>query len=428
MKQSIQMASLFALISLLTACQTEDPQDEQSLDKTAETVETVQLLPASDGDLMVNQLEATMLAPINGSHNEVNYTGAITNDAIVSAPSLSQQSSSDQYWRTVSGAELNKGINLAISQSDSIIRIAPRGDNSSGGLLHSPAIAPDKLRLYRVNKQSIDKSISLIQSISDPQAMATAGLVDDSSALRLSKQATAGHYQLQVIQPLAANDTYLINVKEKGSPYRLKLSSDAVVASVDRQLKFKLELSNSDNTLMPVARLKQENGQSHRLELLQVDQRWQAKLPEHLALPSSNRGLSEIQVNIETRVDNKPVIRTVKTAFKHYVPSAKLGQEATIHWQDHKPLKAVLALEVANPGRYSVSAILQGTATDGQQGNILQTASALWLDHDGKITLNFDRALIDESPFAAPYTLKALELKDQGQMARLSYLTTAAKL
>jgi len=428
MKQSIQMAIVLALASLLTACQSEDPKNDQPSDKTATVIKVVALMAPGSDDLAVGQLEPATLDPINSSRDTINYAEAIVSAQKITAPNLSQQSSSDQYWRTVSGAELNKGVNLAISQSDSIIRIAPRGDNSSGGLMHSPAIAPDKLRLYKIDKQTIDKSISLIQSISDPQAMATAGLIDDSSALRLSKQATPGQYQLQVVQPLGADDTYLINVKEKGSPYQLTLSSPALVASIDREIGFKLEMSNNDSALAPVATLKQENGQYHRLQLLNNGDTWQAKLPDNLALPSSNRGLSEIQVNIETRVDNKPVIRTVKTAFKQYVPSARIGQQATIHWRAQKPIKALLSLEVANPGRYAVSAILQGTDANGNLQNILHTESALWLESNGEISLNFDSALIDASPLRAPYMLKALELKDQGQMARLSYLTTAAEL
>ena len=428
MKQSIQMAIAIALASLLTACQSDDPQNDQPSDKTATLVKVVALMPPSSDDLTVDQLEPATLDPINSSRDTISFTEAIASAEKVTTPNLSQQSSSDQYWRTVSGAELNQGVNLAISQSESIIRIAPRGDNSSGGLLHSPAIAPEKLRLYKMNKQSVDKSISLIQSSSDPQALATAGLLDDSSALQLSKQATPGQYQLQVIQPLGANDAYLINVKEKGTPYQLTLSSPALVASIDREIGFKLAMSNNDSALAPVATLKQENGQYHRLELINRGDIWQAKLPDNLALPSSNRGLSEIQVNIETRVDNKPVIRTVKTAFKQYVPSARIGQQATIHWQAQRPVKAILSLEVANPGRYAVSAILQGTDTNGKLQNILQTESALWLESDGEISLNFDSALVDASPLHAPYVLKALELKDQGQMARLSYLTTAAEL
>ncbi|MCZ4337977.1 DUF4785 domain-containing protein [Shewanella colwelliana] len=428
MKQSIQLASLFAIASFLTACQSEDSASNITTDKQASVITTVQLLQPSGNDLSVTGITASALPPINQSRDAVGFSQSIDATLNLVAPSLTQQQSSDQYWRTVSGAQLNAGIKLAISQSESVIRIAPRGDNRSGGLIHSPAIAPEQLRLYKINKNGIDRSASMIHSTSDPQAMATAGIIDDSSALTLSKQASAGQYQLQVMQPLAAQDSYLINVKEKGSPYQLELHAPATLASSNSTLNFSLAISNSDIALQPTATLKQSDGQYHQLTLVNVDQQWQAQLPEALTLPSSNRGLSEIQLDIETRIDNKPIIRTVKTAFKQYVPSAMWGESAQIHWQQQLPVKAMLDLQIANSGRYELSAVLVGTDASGAVGNILRSQSALWLEGDGQVSLRFDRDTIIASGLKAPFFLQALELKDQGQMARLSYLSHAAQL
>ncbi|QYJ85941.1 DUF4785 family protein [Shewanella mesophila] len=432
MKKSIQLASMFALTTLLTACQSEESSSLDATDQQSSLITTVQLLPPSGSDLSVKDLTASALPPINQARDTIRFSQSIDPTLSLTAPKMTQHQRSDQYWRTVSGAQLNAGIKLAISQSESIIRVAPRGDNSSGGLLHSPAIAPEQLRLYKINKNGIDKSASIIHSMSDPQAMATAGIIDDSSALTLSKQASPGQYQLQVVQPLAAQDSYLINVKEKGSPYQLELDAPAALASNNDTLKFSLAISDSDSdsdiALQPTATLKHSDGQYYPLDLVNIDQQWQAKLPEALTLPSSNRGLSEIQLDIETRIDNKPVIRTVKTAFKQYVPSATWGQSAQIHWQQQLPVKAVLDLQIANPGRYELSAVLVGTDANGEARNILRSQSALWLEQDGQVSLAFDADTIIASGLKAPFFLQALELKDQGQMARLSYLNHAAQL
>ncbi|QDF76844.1 MULTISPECIES: DUF4785 domain-containing protein [Shewanella] len=428
MKPSIKMASVFALSVLLSACQSDDPQTDNASQASAVTVTQVTLLAPSSGDLAVDTLAATELPPVNGNRGGVSFSAPIKHKAQLIAPTQLEQSSSDQYWRTVTGAELNQGIMLAVSQSDSVIRVAPRGDVSSGALRQSPAISPDQLRLYKVNKQTLDKSVSLIQSMSDPQAMATAGIVDDSSALRLSKRATPGMYQLQVVQPLSANDSYLVNVKEKGSPYQLTLSAPKHLSSQTPLLAFDLKLSNSDIDLSPTATLKQSDGRYHSLAVVKQGNKWQAQLPDDLTMPSSNLGLSEIQLDIETRVNGLPLIRTVKTAFKQYVPAAKLLDKANIHWQDTKPTQAVFDLQVASPGRYQVSAVLAGTDAQGKQGNILRAETAQWLDADGQISLSFDAEQLAASGLVAPYAIKALELKDQSQMARLSYLGEAASL
>ncbi|QYJ97423.1 DUF4785 family protein [Shewanella alkalitolerans] len=428
MKPSIKMASVFALSALLSACQNDEPQAENTPQASAMTVTQVTLLAPTSEDLTIDTLATTELPAVNGNRGGVSFSAPMGATVQIQAPSQLDQSSSDQYWRTVSGAELNKGIMLAVSQNDSVIRVAPRGDASSGALQHSPVISPDQLRLYKVDKQSVDKSASMIQSMSDPQAMATAGIVDDSSALRLSKQATPGVYQLQVVRPLGANDSYLVNVKEKGSPYQLALSAPNRLSSQAPKLAFDLKLSNSDIALSPTATLKQSDGRYHRLAVVKQGDNWQAQLPDELAMPSSNLGLSEIQVDVETRVDGLPLIRTVKTAFKQYVPAAKLKDQASIHWQNARPTQAVFELQVASPGRYQVSAVLVGTDAQGKQANILRAETAQWLDADGQMSLNFDAEQLKASGLGAPYSIKALELKDQSQMARLSYLGEAASL
>ncbi|MCG9712549.1 DUF4785 family protein [Shewanella insulae] len=428
MKPSIKMASVFALSALLSACQNDETPAENAPEASAVTVTQVTLLAPTSGDLTIDTLAATELPPVNGNRGGVSFSAPITSAAQLVAPTQLEQSSSDQYWRTVSGAELNKGIMLAVSQSNSVIRVAPRGDASSGALQHSPAISPDQLRLYKVNKQNVDKSASMIQSMSDPQAMATAGIADDSSALRLSEQATPGVYQLQVVRPLGANDSYLVNVKEKGSPYRLALSAPKRLSSQAPKLAFDLKLSNSDIDLSPTATLKQSDGRYHRLAVVKQGDNWRAQLPDELAMPVSNLGLSEIQVDVETRVNGLPLLRTVKTAFKQYVPAAKLADEASIYWQDSKPTQAVFDLQVASPGRYQVSAVLVGTDAQGKQANILRAETAQWLDADGQVSLSFDAEQLKASGLGAPYAIKALELKDQSQMARLSYLGEAASL
>lgn len=88
-----------------------------------------------------------------------------------------------------------------MSQASSLVRIAPRGDTRSGALMHAEAIAPERVQIQRVspnqspqgkaaNSSGINTNESLVKSMANADALASAGLTDDSSALQMSAKAT----------------------------------------------------------------------------------------------------------------------------------------------------------------------------------------------------------------------------------------------
>lgn len=432
-----KLASVLALSGLLSACQDDAPTPEPQKEASPMYAKGLTLTAPSDTDLVDSNIASPILAPINTNTDYVSFITPLYGEYQASLPILEQASQSDEYWLNVTGAELNAGVTLTMSQAASLVRIAPRGDTSSGALMHAEAIAPERVQIQRVSQAPQGKAAassaiateSLVKSMVSAEALASAGLTDDSSALQMSEKATPGEYRLQVSQPLTLSASYLVNVKEKGSPYQLSLKAPTVVAADAQTLGLKLALSQSDNTFEPQAKLKQADGEIQNITMVKQGDTWQAQIPQGMQLANSNAGFSEIEVTVQTRVDGRPVQRTVKSVFKSYVNSASIKPEVLTVWDKGLPNQVNFELDVAEAGRFGLSGVLTGTNAEGQKVAIMRTQAANWLTPESsKLKLIFDPKLIQASGLQPPFELNGLELQDQGQMARLSFQANALVL
>ena len=432
-----KLASVLALSGLLAACQDEATPIDPKTNASPMYAKGLTLAAPSDTDLVDSNIASPTLAPINTSTDYISFITPLYGEYQASAPQLEQASQSDEYWVNVTGAQLNAGVGLTMSQASSLVRIAPRGDTSSGALMHAEAIAPERVQIQRVspnqspqgkaaNSSGINTNESLVKSMANADALASAGLTDDSSALQMSAKATPGQYRLQVSQPLTPSANYLVNVKEKGSPYQLSVKASSAIAADAQNLGLELALSQSDNTFVPQATLKQADGDMQPLTMVKQGETWQAVIPAGVALSSSNAGFSEVEITVQTQVDGRPVQRTVKSVFKSYVNSASIKPEVLTVWDKGLPNQINFELSVAEAGRFGLSGTLTGTNAEGQKVAILRTQAANWLTPESpKLKLMLDPKLIQASGLQPPFELNELELQDQGQMARLSYQAKA---
>ncbi|MEN8615931.1 DUF4785 domain-containing protein [Shewanella baltica] len=429
-----KLASVLALSGLLAACQDEATPIDPKTNASPMYAKGLTLAAPSNTDLVDSNIASPTLAPINTSTDYISFITPLYGEYQASAPQLEQASQSDEYWVNVTGAQLNAGVGLTMSQASSLVRIAPRGDTSSGALMHAETIAPERVQIQRVSpnqspqgKAANSSGInSLVKSMANADALASAGLTDDSSALQMSAKATPGQYRLQVSQPLTPSANYLVNVKEKGSPYQLSVKASSAIAADAQTLGLELALSQSDNTFVPQAILKQADGDMQPLTMVKQGETWQAVIPAGVALSSSNAGFSEVEITVQTQVDGRPVQRTVKSVFKSYVNSASIKPEVLTVWDKGLPNQINFELSVAEAGRFGLSGTLTGTNAEGQKVAILRTQAANWLTPESpKLKLMLDPKLIQASGLQPPFELNELELQDQGQMARLSYQATA---
>lgn len=430
-----KMVSLVILGGLLGACQDEAPAPEPQKEASPMYAKGLTLAAPTQSDLVDTNIASPTLAPINTSTDYVSFITPLYGEYQASQPVLEQANQSDEYWLNVTGAELNAGVQLNLSQAGSLVRIAPRGDVSTGALMHADVVSPERVQIQRIGQTPLGKNASpqatesLVKSLVSADTLASAGLADDSSALQMSEKATAGEYRLQVSQPLVAKANYLVNVKEKGSPYQLSIKAPSAIAADAQTVGVKLALSQSDNQFAPQAKLKQADGTEQALAMVKQGDEWQALVPADLPLASSNAGLSEIEVTVQTQIDGRPVQRTVKTAFKSYVNSASIKPEVLTVWDKGVPNQVNFELDIAEAGRFGLSGVLTGTNAKGQKVAIMRTQAATWLTPESpKLKLMFDPTLIQASGLQPPFELNELELQDQGQMARLSFQANALVL
>lgn len=435
-----KITSILVLSGLLAACQDDATTPEPESNASPMYAKGLTLAAPSDTDIIDTNIASPTLPAINTSTEYVSFITPLYGEYQASQPLLEQASQSDEYWINVTGAELNAGVTLTMSQAASLVRIAPRGDISSGALMHAEAITPERVQIQRITPEvkaaqgkaaatTIDSNESLVKSMVNAEALASAGLSDDSSALQMSAKATPGEYRLQVNQPLTPSASYLVNVKEKGSPYQLSIKAPTAIAADAQTVALKLTLTQSDNSFVPQAKLKQADGNIQNLAMVKQDDSWQAVMPAGISLASSNAGFSEIELTVQTEIDGRPVLRTVKTAFKPYVNSASIKPEVLTIWDKGLPNQINFELTVAEAGRFGLSGTLTGTNAEGKKVAILRTQAASWLTPDAaKLKLTLDPKLIQASGLLPPFELNELELQDQGQMARLSYQAKALTL
>ncbi|QSX40209.1 DUF4785 domain-containing protein [Shewanella cyperi] len=410
-----KLATALALLGLVSACQQERaPQEEQN-----QTVsKDLQLAPPAQGDLTAEVIAEPNLPGLNASRDKVSFVQPLGQVYVPQHPVLTQQSQSDEYWMNVTGAQLNQGLNLPISQAGAMIRVAARADTSSGALMQAEPVAPQDIELTAPKEKQANRQ--LIRSLADADALTSAGLDDNSAALQMSALAQPGNYLLRVSKVLVPSANYLVNVKEKNSPYQLTAQAPVMLAQGENQMRLGLSLSGSDSFEVLGATLRDSRGQVTSLSLNHQDDGWQLAMPEMEV--SSNAGLSEILVDVTAKVGTTAVRRTVKTVFKPYVASARLTDTVLSLWQDDIPQQLSFNLELKSEGRFTLGAVFTGTNGKGEEIAIFSTQVAAWVTPDNPLlVLPLSPNLIKASGLQAPFHLRELELRDHGQMARLSF-------
>lgn len=413
-----KLAAAVLMSLMLSACQGESSSDNAE----AMGVQVAQLSPLSAGDMGFSQVQAPVTQGLNTSRDDIQFVSPMSGEYQPRQLQQTQSVASNEYWFTVSGDALNQGIPLTISQGGAVIRLAPRADMSSGALFHAPAIEPTSLKLSAPKGAQVP---DLMRSMANADALASAGMNDDSSALLLSSAAPAGEYRLKARTAVDPRSQYLVNVKEKGSPLLLHLSAPMGL-SLGQSLAGSLALDGLGQLNAANARLRQ-GAKELPLELTLENGSFSAAMPDGF-MPESAAELSELLIDVHSQVDGVNVKRTIKTAFKHFVPSGRVLPETQVHWQGKTPVAVTFNLELAEAGRFALSAVLTGTDSSGREVAIHSSAAARWFDESGSLTLPLSRDLIEASGLEAPFQIRELELKDQGQMAILSFQDKALRL
>ncbi len=325
---------------------------------------------------------------------------------------------SREYWREVSDAELQRGVDLATTAPGAIIRLSPGKDRAR--------IQPADLRL-RIGGQQFDGTAAT-RRIADAEQLKAAGMeaTDASLALQLRSDLGAGRTTLQATK---ARGRYVVYVYEPHSPLVAEAQADRPEVLLGGRLQVALNLRDGaqpraldDATGM----LRSPDGETTPLRFRRQPGGGFVAIASP-AKQAATPGLWEVQSTVTgTDASGHEVRRNVTTAFAVAVPDARFTGNAEPRRASDGGIDIALSIDVRSGSRYAGSGVLYGRHADGQVLPAAYAQSAAWLEAgNGELRLHFDPASL--RGLAPPYELHDLRLQDQPAMGLVERRASALR-
>lgn len=325
-----------------------------------------------------------------------------TVDSTSSHISQSQQVQSDEYWQTVTGAELNKGFPLYVG-SDALVRLAPMASYQSGARQISPAVNMDSISLSA--SAGSQPTVSLL---ADQEAMQTAGFDDGSVAVKVANHSDKP-LTMRSESQIPGDAEYLLHVKEKSStgllqfamPSQLDSQQQAITINANLGAKAIIPMTTQVSIITPAG--------EHIAAQLQHNK---VTFDQQLSEYGARQGLYQVQIHTLGNVNGKLIKRSAKLPFALTAKTAAI-EKVTV--SD----KLWVSLDVLESGRYNLTATLQGIDKNGK-AHSLQTADvAEYFEQSRAMALPFE--LQNFSQYDR-FELVNVKLTDQSRLMTLQVL------
>lgn len=306
---------------------------------------------------------------------------------------------SREYWQTVEGAELRRGVEVTTTAPGAVIRLSPARGSAA---LRATDIAVGN-----------NRGPARLEQLANAEELRAAGMdTDDGTAVvKLADEHVAGRYSLRASQ---ASGRYVVHVFEPRSDVLLEAATNRSHVLGGDTIGLSVTMSRAGRALSTNAEalLVAPDGESRPITVargrggeLVAD----VRLPLHA---SAAPGLWELQVF--ANADGVP--RDARTAFAVAAPTARFGVEAAT---DARRLRLTVPVVTASPGRYEVRGTLYATGPDGIARPVSRAHAARWIERGAtRLALAFDRSHVPDG-FGAPFEVRQLGLFDQTRMAPL---------
>jgi hypothetical protein len=308
-------------------------------------------------------------------------------------------SESREYWQTVDGTALDRGVELKMSAPGSLIRVSPIAD--------ARGLRSEQLQITAGDGRSVQ-----MENIATAEQMKAAGmdLASGSLVAKMSDNAGAGEY---ILRAAKASGRYVVHVFEPASTRVLRAATDRGHALAGDTLRLNVDYADAGRSAKARAEalLVAPDGRSWPVAMRDAGGGLAAdvKLPSAVGTAS---GLWELQVFAEA--DGVP--RDTRTAFAVAAPTARFNG---IFAFNAKTMRMALPIQAGSAGRYEARGTLFAKAPDGQMRPVSQAHSANWFKRgNGMLVLQFDRTHVPAG-YGAPFEVRQLELHDQSRMAPL---------
>jgi hypothetical protein len=327
-----------------------------------------------------------------------------TADLVAAKPYVSE---SREYWQTVDGSTLDRGMQLKMSAPGSLIRV-------------SPVTGARNLRGSQLQVTASDGSAVRLKNIADTAQLKAAGMEvsDGTLVAKLSDNAGAGEYTLRAAK---ASGQYVVHVFEPASTRVLRASTDREHALAGDTVRLKADYANAGRSTKAQAEalLVAPDGRSWPVPMRDAN----TGLVAEVKLPSNvgnATGLWELQVFAEA----DGIQRDTRTAFAVAAPTARFNGNFAFN---AKTMRMALPIQAGSPGRYEARGTLFAKAPNGQMHPVSQAHTANWFNRgSGMLVLQFDQAHLPKG-YGAPFEVRQLELRDQSRMAPLESRESAGR-
>lgn len=349
------------------------------------------------------------------SRDKVQYSHLVDGTKTQSLKGKGASQESQVYYREVSGQELNQGVDLATDADNAVVKLTALKKAASRSAV--PQVPLD-LELYKGETQRsvADPSIQMKQT-SEALRGAAPTLFKHSEVMKIPADMGRGRFKLKAKTPVQKDDRYLLYVLDQNSDIKLKLNSRKNAYAKGEKLDFDAQVTSSrkvktvgmksvlvapDGRRFPVKSLGQGNS---------IRGNWKLDI-------DTQRAPGELwELEVESTVINDQQVETrriAKVALDIHDVTAIVDSIKTRKGQ------MVMGLNVQQPGRFEVRALVAGTDRDGSLKPISLTYFADWLER-GQQTVSFpiDKAMFKESGLSAPFVVQSVQLLDQSRMAAL---------
>jgi hypothetical protein len=353
------------------------------------------LLPAGGNDQVPTRLTALPAPAGTFERKPVSFSWKLDPAQTLSTPAP-QRVESREYWQTVEGADLVRGVDVAVSAPGAVIRVSP-----ARGAGH---LKPADLKMHR------NGQVARLQSAAGDEELQAAGMdVDPGTAVvKLDHATTAGRYKLQASK---ARGRYLVHVFEPQSDVVLHAQARKNHALSGDTMTVDIAMSRAGRTVEATtqALLVAPDGSSQPVTISRKSSGGgtaQATLPTSA---SAHVGLWELQVF----ANDGELARDARTAFAVAQPTAKFKGDYAVNTQ---LLRLALPVEAGSAGRYEARGTLYATGPDALLRPVSQGHVANWFERgDGILVLDFEESHVPAG-FGAPYEVRHLELHDQTRL------------
>lgn len=374
------------------------------------------LLPAAANDQIVQQLVATP-ATLSSDRARLERAPVSSSWALDPQQQLDARpqpyvDESREYWRNVSGAELQAGMRLATSAPGALIRFSPHARSRA------------TLDITALQVESASGRFNATQAFrhrADEQQLHAAGMAvpQGSHVLQLDDAVGSGDIR---ITARGAQGEWLIHVYEPRSTLVLKLHAERDTVLAGEQIRIHAEMEGKARLQRLGGLLTSPTGFSQSFDFTRKsDGSFSAAVtadPRH----TGGQGLWEVHAFGHAASGSQQVERDARTAVAVSVAGARL----TSNWQPltstarQQGLTMALGVEIAVASRYQLAGVLWGTDSEGELRPAAIAHAAAWREPgEQHMILHFDEEALAPSGLVAPYELRDLRLIDQSGMSLL---------